>query len=178
MTRVFKCLECGHCCERIIINDSKHGIRLGMSLEPDEVSLFDDFSGAVVPCMGLMRSGRSRVKVVSYQMVMEPCPLYDSVTRRCTVYKRRPLACKAYPFDFMVSSGGHSVETSCSWAKEQKDVVYGKTVINAGTTQNFAGAMIVRSYAHMAMRADRNGYTRLMMYDLASMDWVEVSSKE
>lgn len=38
---------------------------------------------------------REGCEVLAYQMVGEPCPHW--VGLRCRIYKRRPLACRAYP---------------------------------------------------------------------------------
>jgi len=68
MTRRFKCLGCGNCCERILVE--VNGVNLGLCLHPGEETLFAQFSGAIVPCVGIQRPGRSRVKTVCYQFVI------------------------------------------------------------------------------------------------------------
>ncbi len=175
MTRRFKCLECGNCCERILVDVD--GVHLGLCLHPGEETLFAGFPGAVVPCMGVKRPGRSRVKIVCYQMVIEPCPLFDPVMRRCIMYSHRPVNCKAYPFSF-TKEGGHSIEAKCAWSKEQKDVRFGKTMIMAGTEQNLAAAQAVSFLMDLSSRMHRTGYTHLMMYDVELKDWVDVSPGE
>jgi len=171
MTRIFKCQECGRCCERIVVGNN--GLCLGLSLYPGEETLFASFPDSVVPSIGLRRPGRSRIKIVSYQMIREPCPLYDRIMKRCTMYKHRPTSCKSYPFSF-VASGGHSVEATCSWVKAQDDVTYGKTVMQAGSEQNLAAAKVVGFFLDLRSRMERTGYTRLMMYDVESRTWGDV----
>lgn len=175
MTRRFKCLECGNCCERILVEVD--GVHLGLCLHPGEETLFTEFPGAVVPCMGIKRPGRSRIKIVCNQLVMEPCPLFDRIMRRCIVYGHRPVNCRAYPFAFTME-GGHSVEARCSWSKEQQDVVFGKTMIRAGAEQNSAAAQVVGFFMSMSSRMHRTGFTCMMMYDVELEDWVDVTPKE
>ncbi len=175
MNRKFKCLKCGNCCERILVEVD--GVHLGLCLHPGEESLFAGFPGAVVPCMGIRRPGRTKVKTICYQLVSEPCPLFDLVARRCTVYEHRPTNCKAYPFSF-TAEGGHSVESLCSWSAEQQDVVYGKTMIQAGAEQNLAAAQVVSLFISMNERMQRTGYTSVMMYDVKLKAWSDLSPKE
>ncbi len=172
MTWVFKCQECGHCCGRIVIE--QHGVRQGLCLRPGEETLFASFPGSVVPYIGIRRPGRARVKTVSYQMIREPCPLYDPITKRCTTYKHRPVACRSYPFSFL-AGGGQSLEVTCSWAKAQKDVVFGKTEIKAGAEQNLAAAKIAEFFIDLRSRMERTGYIQLMIYDVALGTWDELS---
>lgn len=171
MTRIFECMKCGNCCERILVEQA--GLSLGLNLHPGEEILFSEFPGALVPCIGIKRPGRSRVKTICYQLVVEPCPLFDQVSRRCTVYDHRPVNCKAYPFSF-THEGGYSIEAQCSWAKEQEDVVHGKTMIQAGTEQNLAAAQVINFFMDLHGRMSRTGYTRLMAYDVEREDWFDM----
>lgn len=174
MTRTFKCLECGACCERIFV--CTDGVNLGLFLYPGDETLFAGFPDAVVPALGIKKPGRSRVKTVCYQLVIEPCPLYDPVLKRCTRYSHRPMVCKSYPFSFTME-GGYSVEMLCSWSKAQQDVEFGETMITAGAGQNLAAAQLVSFYIDLSCRMRRTGYTHLMMYDVKREAWVDVTPK-
>lgn len=169
---LFECRGCGHCCERIVVDNG--GLHLGLCLHPGEETLFSSFSDAVVPCIGIKRPGRSRVKTICYQMVMEPCPLYDSVMKRCTMYRHRPVSCRAYPFSF-TANGGHSLEVTCSWSKTLPDIEYGKTKLTAGVEQNVAAMKEVEFFRRLRGLMERTGRTILVMFDIESRTWVEMS---
>ena len=133
----FECVHCGRCCERIII-DTEYGINVGMYLKPSEIKLFRRFPSAVLPYIGLAKSGRSKPKkIVCYQLAVEPCPLYDKTTKTCTQYDSRPIACRAYPFD--LSGGRLTAEGHCKWYEKVKNTLeVGKSRINAPDAIQYA----------------------------------------
>ena len=168
----FECLKCGHCCERIVIE--QFGIHIGLCLLPGEKKLFKAFQDAVVPYIGLRKPGRDRIRIVCHQMIRAPCPLYDSTTRQCTRYEDRPVSCRAYPFSGMPGRrGGYSVEQNCSWTKSIS-MEYGTTTIQAGAEQDAAAAKLDSIFAGLSRRMHRDGWTELVMFDVHSMSWVEL----
>lgn len=165
-------MNCGHCCERIVVKQLD--ISVGLCLLPGEKTLFKAFPDAVEPYIGLRKPGRNRIKIVCHQMLQAPCPLYDPVTRTCTQYEKRPVACIAYPFSPM--HDGYSVEATCTWAKRES-IEFGITSIHAGAEQDAAVAKLDSFFAGLSQRMRRGGWTVLVMFDVHSMSWVEIFKK-
>lgn len=167
----FECLRCGQCCTRIRVASS--GLMQGLSLLPGEEKLFAEFPGVIQPYAAICdpRRRKPRLKVVSYQMVREPCPLYDPDTRTCTQYDRRPAVCGAYPF----SDGGTQIEANCGWHNSHRTQInYGETVVTYGKEQARAGSKIDSFFMSLNRRMQRTGRTQLVMYDIDLMGWVQL----
>lgn len=167
----FACLQCGHCCNRILI--MRDGVRMGLCLLPGEEKLFDAFPDAVLPYMALQKPGRPRMRIVAHQLVHEPCPLYDAATKTCTEYAKRPVTCKAYPFSLMYGTGGaFSIETTCTWIQAERDgIEYGKTKMQIGADQNMGVHAMEAFFMSLHDRMRRTGYTRLIMFDAGTREW-------
>jgi len=165
----FECLRCGHCCKRIRIDHC--GIAQGLPLLPGEEKLFAAFPDAILPYTAIQnpKKRKSRLKVVFYQMVQEPCPLYDPSTKTCTQYDKRPAACRAYPF----SEGGTSIESNCGWANAET-IKYGETSVIIGDAQDKAYLEITSFFIALNARMRRTGYTQLLMFDITLREWVQL----
>jgi len=174
MEKRFSCLRCGQCCTRILI--MQDGVRMGLALLPGEEKIFKPFPDAVLPYIALQKPGRPRKRIVAYQLVQEPCPMYDAATKTCTAYTKRPTICKAYPFSAMYNGGGgYSIETSCTWIKAEKDSIeYGKTPMRAGEDQNVAVSAVADFFIGLNRRMRRTGYTQLLIFDAESLKWTGI----
>ena len=169
MHQTFECLKCGHCCERIIC-EGLDGIYFGLCLFPGEEAVFEAFPDALAPYIGLRgRAGKPRVEIICYQMVQEPCPLYDTVNKTCTRYDERPRVCRSYPFSGLC--GGYSLEQHCSWVKEFGDVEPGKTVLRAGDVADTAIADDQSFFMSLDERMQRTG-ERMLFYDTSNDVWL------
>ena len=169
MHQTFECLKCGHCCERIIC-EGLDGIYFGLCLFPGEEAVFEAFPDALAPYIGLRgRAGKPRVEIICYQMVQEPCPLYDTVNKTCTRYDERPSVCRSYPFSGLC--GGYSLEQHCSWVKEFGDVEPGKTVLRAGDVADTAIADDQSFFMSLDERMQRTG-ERMLFYDTSNDVWL------
>ncbi|OEU74051.1 MAG: hypothetical protein BA864_06890 [Desulfuromonadales bacterium C00003093] len=175
MTLRFECLQCGRCCNRVRVESC--GLTQGLSLLPGEEKLFAEFPDAIMPHAAIRnpRHRKPRMKVVNYQMVQEPCPLYDPDTRTCTQYDKRPWVCRAYPFSF----GGTQIEANCGWHDSvQAQIQYGETAVIHGNEQANAEQRIDSFFMAVHKRMQRTGRTQLLMYDIALQEWVQLEAAE
>jgi len=165
----FECQGCGCCCNRIRIQH--FGMTIGLALLPGEEDLFNVYPGAVKPYMGLrrMRGKGHNAELVCYQMVQDPCPLYDRILKRCTRYEDRPMACREYPFSNNPSLC--DMERHCTWFKSQDAVTFGETSVMMAPGQNAAMIRINSFFLslHDRMKKERS---MLVMFDVATDEWV------
>lgn len=169
MNQTFECLRCGRCCERIIA-EGLDGIKFGLCLFPGEQKLFEAFSHALLPSIGLRkRAGKPRVETICYQMVQAPCPLYDTINKTCTRYDERPSVCRSYPFSGRY--GGYSLEQQCSWVKESGEMVIGETALRAGAVPDAAIADEQSFFMSLHQRMQRTG-ERMLFYDVSNDVWL------
>jgi Fe-S-cluster containining protein len=147
----------------------------GLSLLPGEEKLFAEFPDTILPYLAIRqpRQGKSRIKTVSYQMVGEPCPLYDPAKNACKRYEKRPAVCRAYPF----SADGVSVESTCEWEKSET-IEYGETAVIKGAEQEKAASELKSFYIGLNQRMCRTGYTKLLMFDVNRHTWVQIEMDE
>ena len=109
MTR-FDCLRCGKCCISFV--DRFYHIPTGIPLTPTELKLFDQAD--VRPFLGVQTT--AGIIPVWYQLIRAPCPHYDHDRCRCTIYERRPLVCRAYPFKVILN---YTRLGRCTWLRQQ-----------------------------------------------------------
>lgn len=91
----FKCIEnCGKCCERLEIPLRDEDIERLVEAGYDESYFVDETK--------MFYRGS---KFLGYALKKRPfddaCVFLDPETKRCRVYKHRPLACRLYPFVFV-----------------------------------------------------------------------------
>jgi Fe-S-cluster containining protein len=151
----------------VIDHDGEH---FGLCLLPGEKKLFAAFPDAVMPYIGIRKPDRSQIKVVAYQMVQAPCPLLGA--EGCTRYADRPTACRAHPFSSL--RDGVSVEMTCSWSRSH-EFEMGKTQIRTGAAQHNGLTAMKLFFIGLNRRMRRTGYTRLMMLDVVTAEWIEIS---
>ena len=165
---VFECQKCGACCNRIRIQT--HDMTLGLALLPGEEHLFEPYPGAVKPYMGLrkLRGKGHNAELACYQMVQQPCPLYDRILNRCTRYEDRPMTCREYPFGNDPSFC--NIEKHCTWVKSQ-DIEYGTTPVRMAPGQHSAMIRINSFFLSLHDRMQRER-SELVMFDVATEGWV------
>ncbi len=97
----FRCLQCGECCRRLLI-DSRL-IRKGLPLFPDECGLFP--GELIRPGVGIGQPGEPGFRVISYQMTEMVCPHLDEGS--CGIWEARPVVCRSYPYMPVITQGGY-----------------------------------------------------------------------
>ena len=102
----FKCLKCGGCCKNLF-RENPSGLN-GLSVFSDELYLFP--KKKLAPARGVGESPNDEYFVVThYQLRVRNCPFLEG--NSCTIYERRPLACRCYPFTpGLLSEGGLRLE--------------------------------------------------------------------
>jgi Fe-S-cluster containining protein len=102
----YRCINCGVCCDRLLID--RQGIRKGLPLLLEETEIFP--KKLVRPAYGLGKSPMdSGFKVIAYQMRLMSCP-----HRRlggCIMHAYRPAICRSYPFVPIITQGRRIVKT-------------------------------------------------------------------
>jgi Fe-S-cluster containining protein len=96
----YKCLNCGECCNRLLID--RQGVRKGLMLLPGETELFRE--DRIRPSYGIGADPRDAgFEIIVYQMRENACP--HRVRGGCRVWSYRPAICRAYPFMPVVTQG-------------------------------------------------------------------------
>lgn len=92
MSEIFQCKKCGTCCRNLL--EDIRGIRKGLVLTAKEVSLFP--SEMISPSLAM---GTEKRKIpITYQLNVNTCPHIDN-KNECLIYDKRPLMCKAFPYE-------------------------------------------------------------------------------
>src|SRR3989304_748729 len=129
-TNSFTCTHCGQCCSSIVVHLNTDNWVLkgtfGMLLLPKERPLFD--KDQVEPLW------RSTSETLGYQMVKGPCPHW--IEGKCSIYSKRPLACRSYPMSWQLTYW--LVDTTCPPVEEHKE--------NQNFSQLFPQAKQVKRY--------------------------------
>ena len=109
----FECLKCCHCCRNLLHREKKEV--MGLSLLPEEATLFPPEH--IFPSIGIGKYGQPK-RIVAYQLDLNECPYLQE--RQCAIYEKRPLACRAYPFQLMrIKPPRFLVDKNCKWFKER-----------------------------------------------------------
>ena len=87
-------------------------VPMGLALFPDEVELFD--YADVRPFLGIGKG--TGIIPVWFQMIKAPCPYYNHERYECTIYRRRPVVCRAYPFKVVLN---YTRPGRCTWLNNQ-----------------------------------------------------------
>lgn len=96
---IFRCQRCGDCCKNLLNFDDTLGIKTGLALTPDEIGLFP--ADAISPTLGFGHLGNGVPKrIIGYQVSVDVCPhlSWEGALASCTIYKKRPLICRMYPW--------------------------------------------------------------------------------
>jgi len=97
----FRCLQCGECCRRLLIDSGL--TRKGLPLLPDERGLFP--RELTAPGVGLGHPDTPSFRVISYQMTEMVCPHLDEGS--CRIWRTRPVVCRSYPYMPAITQGGY-----------------------------------------------------------------------
>lgn len=168
----YRCVNCGECCERLLID--RQGVRKGLPLLPDERELFRE--SQIKPGIGIGENpGDKGFKVISYQMTENACP-----HRRlggCTVWASRPTVCRAYPFMPTITQGGLVIkqyDLLCNALRGLTERVPGESV-------HFEPRSVAREMeaaeelSKVTLRAMEN-LDKAWFYDLETESWVPFRS--
>ena len=165
------CNRCGKCCERII-TDTPIG-RFGMMLLPFETKRFN--SKYIKPLYGIGLKGKRRKRpaiIYAYQYIGEPCEHYDPETKTCRIYEKRPLVCRAYPFEY--AFGNYFIDDNCPVAKKlfpENTVAYLDEVENIDI--EYDALRKLHTYYILVFLANmyKTNVTITWYYDLETMKW-------
>lgn len=109
----FKCLRCCCCCTNLLHKEK--GKVMGLSLLPEEATLFP--SEHIFPSIGIGKYGQPK-RIIAYQLDLNECPYLQG--QQCSIYERRPLACRAYPFTLILArTPRFLIDENCKWFKEK-----------------------------------------------------------
>ena len=97
----FRCLQCGECCRRLLIDS--HLIRKGLPLFSDEHGLFP--GELIRPGVGIGQPGEPDFRIISYQMTEMVCPHLEEGS--CSIWQTRPVVCRSYPYMPVITQGGY-----------------------------------------------------------------------
>ncbi|RLI33109.1 hypothetical protein DRO66_10645 [Candidatus Bathyarchaeota archaeon] len=97
----FRCLQCGECCRRLLIDS--HLIRKGLPLFSDEHGLFP--GELIRPGVGIGQPGEPDFRIISYQMTEMVCPHMEEGS--CSIWQTRPVVCRSYPYMPVITQGGY-----------------------------------------------------------------------
>lgn len=115
----YKCLNCGICCNRLLID--RQGIRKGLPLLPVERYLFEP--DKVKPAIGIGNNPKSNdFEIILYQMIENSCPHH--INEGCTIWVFRATVCRAYPVMPVINPSLSVILTydfSCTALEKYKD---------------------------------------------------------
>ena len=93
--------DCGNCCENLLIEASLRDAEREPRIAGCIPIIEDDIEGNRVLVGYLLNSPENG----------NACRFFDRVTRKCTIYDTRPLACRVYDCDTEWSMLGQGIET-------------------------------------------------------------------
>lgn len=98
------CSGCGKCCKDF----GSDGISTGLTLFPAEFRLYSELAKkrglefSWVPKVVAVQRGSANGVVSHYVVLTQPCVFYDDSVG-CSIYAKRPLVCRAFPFSLSVA---------------------------------------------------------------------------
>ena len=136
----FKCVQdCSECCIKREYYPSKRFGKVGVLILPEEKERIEEMAKEdrleikILPRIGVSESGEGDgipTKILAYQMMGskengDVCPFLDTESAgrsphggfQCKIYKKRPLACTAYP---LIESDPITLDQKCKFCKEHK----------------------------------------------------------
>lgn len=157
MSEIFQCKKCGTCCRNLL--EDVQGIRKGLVLTAKEVSLFP--SEMISPSLAVGTEKRKRV--ITYQLHVNICPHIDN-KNECLIYDKRPLMCKAFPYNSGNFSNKCTVLSYRKVGQFYSDVEPSELQIDASKKLNRYGWNRFRKYFIKGIK--------VWQYDLATKNWV------
>ena len=157
MSEIFQCKKCDTCCRNLL--DDIRGIRKGLILTAKEVNLFP--SEMISPSLAI--GTEKRKKAITFQLNANTCPHIDN-KNECLIYDKRPLMCKAFPYE----SGNFSIK--CTVFSSRK---VGQTYCDFAPSrfQIDASEKLNRYARNRFQKYFRKGI-KVWEYDLATKNWV------
>jgi Fe-S-cluster containining protein len=132
----FRCIQdCSQCCiEREYFPNKKFG-KIGVLILPEEKEKIEKLAEEkgvdviILPRIGIStEKNLNFIKILAYQMMGREkngntCPFLDTGSGKksphggfpCSIYEKRPLACKAYP---LIDSSPTTLDQKCKFCKE------------------------------------------------------------
>lgn len=157
MSEIFQCKKCGACCRNLF--DDIRGIRKGLVLTAKEVSLFS--SEMISPSSAV--GTEKQKKPITYQLNANTCPHIDD-KNECLIYDKRPLICKAFPYESGNFSGKCTVFSYRKVGQIYCDFAPSRFQIDASEKLN---RYIRNRFQKYFMKG-----IRVWDYDLATKNWV------
>lgn len=159
MIQEFQCTRCGKCCKEH--RNPMLGQTHGLMLLPGEIHLFP--KERIKPMFRYHPNSSPELAEViwMYQLDSDSCPQYDEEGRSCRIYEKRPLICRAFPFEWM----GNSLITheSCPEIERLKGLN--------------ARLRVPHMYVDAAVKLQQNQHRHMMKepnverYDLKTQSW-------
>jgi len=155
----FQCTRCGKCCREH--RGPMLGQLHGLMLMPNEVQLFP--SELIKPMFRYHPNTDPSIAgmVWMYQLDSDGCPHYDEERRICEIYEKRPILCRAYPFEWR----GNSV--MCHEACSEIERLNKLKVTLSVPRKEVEAAVSIQEYQHEFMRREIN----VERYDLKTQSW-------
>lgn len=157
MSEIFQCKRCGTCCRNLL--EDIRGIKRGLILTAKEASLFH--SEMISPSLGI---GMSKPKIIIiYQLNVNTCPHINN-KNECLIYDKRPLMCKAFPYESGNFSNKCTVFSYRKVGQFYSDFVPSEHQIDASEKLNRYIWNRFRKYFIKGIK--------VWEYDLATKNWV------
>ena len=163
----FKCLQCGRCCS-FQSNGGPNKVT-GISLFPRERNLFPE--DIINPQVGIGRKpSDKKFKIIAYQMFENTSSLLEH--NKCTIYERRPIACRAFPlYPFIIVGRGviTKVDPYCTALEKMGIENPGESIVfNPSSLSN--ESIYVNELAKISFQILRK-FKRAWVYDSLSDKW-------
>lgn len=125
----FNCRKCGTCCRNLI--EDVNGINTGLLLTVKEIDLFPQEMISPKIAIGFEKPE----KIIQYQLDVNDCPHVDE-KNECRIYEKRPLMCRAFPYESGTVSVKCPIIGSRMKAYEPCEVEISATEIEASEKMN------------------------------------------
>lgn len=164
---IFECKKCGTCCRNLV--EDSNGITNGLFLTSKEIRLFPSKLISPQTAIGVNKPKR----IVSYQLNVNVCP-YINERNECKIYNKRPLSCRAFPFEIVGFAPTASVKCSVIGSQmregELRPVEFSPVELEAGQKIN---RYIMNRYRKYAKKK-----TNLWKFDLKTGKWIKHRMKQ
>ena len=163
MSEIFQCKKCGTCCRNLL--EHIRGIRKGLLLTAKEVSLFP----SKMISHSLAIGTEKRKKVIFYQLNANTCPHIDN-KNECLIYDKRPLMCKAFPYELGNFSNKCTVFRNRKVGQFYSGFMPSESQIDVSEKMNRYVRNCLKRYFKKGMKS--------WEYDLATKKWILRISSE
>jgi Fe-S-cluster containining protein len=162
---VFQCNRCGTCCRNLIKKDPR-GLTVGLSVLVEEGVLFP--TNLISPQIALGREQPQNVIV--HQVHVDRCPHIDS-RDRCSIYERRPLACRAFPYKFSSFYGIATASPECPVIENQLKAGADKPTLFSKIEMEACNELELYNWDMFLKHMPARG--KMWIFDLAERAWRE-----